>query len=1566
MRGDFSVLYFDPHEHERGVAPAAKGVLRNVNGVLHQQGRVMSDADLTESDLIDLGWESQAGRDIIGAGIAAVPATDPNGFRIDSAFVTNGDIHVMVRPGRAWADGILTRLAGDAADPTAAVERLATYLGPPLSTPMPTSAQIDNGIRDAVILEISEEALHGFQYPDRLIEPALGGPDTAERAFVNVRFRLLRLEDGEDCTTILGKLKDDPSAKGKLSVSLAPTVAIAGDCPVVGGGGYTGFEHNLYRIEIADTNGPARFKWSQWNGGLAGRGRFDATVTPPRVYLDAGRAAIVNSGLAEFYLEALQYDEFAGTWNVVYGAKATLNTDHDLELAVPAGFGTLPSTTGSVFFRLWNGIAEIAAFSNAAIPVELRDGIRLVFEPPAAGDFRPGDYWTFPVRAGEIANPSVLIDAAPPTGVVYHRVPLAEINWTGRRNTTISGTIEDCRKRFRPLTNQKICCTFLIGDGISSFGDFNSLEEAAAHLPAGGGELCLLPGLHRANLTLDGRRNVTIHGCERRSVLLPRTETRIQPIVSLVDCTGIHIRDLDLITYDGIAIAIEGRREGSCRDVRIHDTRVIARTNAIRATNAAELLISNNRLHLLDTPAGLATISVAADDTLIERNTLLMVPFIEPPGQPDEPDDDPTRDPADPCAKPEVLYRFPKFILLYATKVWMLQLAMLVPKQPYRAIGGIHVRAGCERVRILENKIVGGAGNGITLGGDLDPVILTREPAPRLELRANAAETAETPVAVNVTESEQFLALVQDENGRPVPDVDVYLESAVTAMDRSDAQGMVSIKAARGAYTLAVAPAYRIVKVTEARDRGTLVNAITIAPRPLSKIRGFLHEITIEQNDVAMMGLSGIGFALRSGASVAGATTNIPANDPKGALLAYVDAAILNLALTPLLRASDPVRDLAILGNRLHDNLRNPFTDLMRREAQFIGRGGISLAVVDSVVISENHVYENGPNASDPVCGVFVGYGNDLEVGDNVLADNGAKATDFERDRQGGLRGGFYIRFAGALTASFATSTSRKPALRLHDNRVDQPAGRALTIYAFGPVSCNNNHLNSEFTGRFQFLDSFVGSVLILNLGGVHRLLSPLLGRYLATVDNFSARAEASLPGGETMFDDNYVRLGSVNRSLTSQLIGALDDLGYSANTASVFRPDPFFANAALLANTVRATASRFREDARRTISLLTIALRMNMTTLNQSDHCIVTRPIAGPNVLPTVNTPNQVLDNEFCSRQFAKPEGLAQFLVDVLRANAGEIGGTLPEGAFTTGELATLPRRYAAKAMQAVTETQVTATKAYQMEAHRLSAKLGAEHPNAMAMTARANAGAQAAPLMSAHAEAVTIIPPTADKSGATISGRLVSEKGQGQQGYTVELVRSNGRRAETLGITEASGFYSAVFDEARTATLEKEDKLFQRVLDSDGKEIHRDRTAITIKAGDDLQFTLVMPVRVVPRSVAIDGTVIYADRPSSSPPPRTPPSSPPPPSPPSAPPSPPPPPRPSPRSRGRSPTPPRQGTPLDELDIDEATRKKLEQADIDDVEGLLKTNRAKLAKIVGNRTKATKLLQLAKRLIG
>jgi hypothetical protein len=1515
MQGDFSVLPFDPRRHDKPAATPADGVLRNLNGVLHQQGRVTLDADGLDGQLLELDWQGQAGRDIIGAGICAVPAADPDAFRVEAAFVSGGLVHVRLRPGRAWADGILTRLAGLPPDPKAAVERLATPFGPPIATP---PGPIGEGARDAVILDVSEESLHGFQYPARLIEAALGGPDTAERAFVNFRIRLLRLGEGEDCHTIGERLTDDPADRGRLTASLAPVVVIAGDCPVVGGGGYTGFEHCLYRIEIADTApaDPARFKWSQWNGGLVGRGSFDATTTPNRVMLDAGRAAIVHSGLTEFYLEALEYDALAGAWQVVYGTLATLNTEHDLELAAPASFGALPSTLEPVFIRLWNGIADIAAFPATGTPVELRDGIRLAFDAPGAGNYRPGDYWTFPVRAGGVANPDTLVDDAPPLGIVYHRVPLAEIHWTAGPNNDMSATIEDCRQTFPPLTaGRRSCCTFLVGDGISSFGDFNSLEEAAAHLPAAGGELCLLPGLHRANLRLEGRRAIRIHGCAWRTLVIPRAETRAQPLLHFIDCDGIDVCDLDLLTFDGIAVRIDGTVEGRCRELRIHRTRMIARTNAIRATNAAELVIANNRLHLLDTSDGRATISSAADDVLIERNTLLLLPFVERP--PNDDGGQPPDDPADPCADPLVLYLRPAWLRTYALGAWSLSPAALAAPAPYRALGGIHVRAGSERVRILENRIAGGAGNGITLGGDIDP-----PEGPSIPIGLDTRSAAPPPPLVRLG-SAPFVARMEDEAGQPLTGVDLFLEADSAGGDRSDAMGMVSVKMAPGSYRATVAPPYGIARIADARDEAGPLSVVTLVRvNRAASVRGFLHQIGIERNDVAMMGLSGIGFALRAGAlpGEPAPPTALPL-DPREALLAALDAVLLNMGITPLLRATDPVRDLVIENNRLHDNLRNPFTREMLAQAALIGRGGISLAIVEAAAIRANHIERNGTNSAgsaDPACGVFVGYGDNLELTDNLILDNGMVG----RGANPGIRGGVYIRFAAALTARLSNATGRHPALRVHDNRVDQPAGRALTAYAFGPVSVANNHLNSELAGVGSAIDPLVGTALLYNLGGIHRAALRLQRGLLNHVAAYTVLAERALPGGETLFEANFLRHGIENRTLTSQLLLCLDDLGYDGNTSSSYRADPLFANALLAADTVRATGSRFREDAARTISLLTLGTRMNMTTQNQADHCIVARPPAGPGPLPTVDQPNQVLDPR-CGELFGARDAPGHALFGMLRAGA-EPGGAPAADDFDAAGLEAVARAGHARAAGVVAASGAALAMAHYEEAGRLASRHGAGHPLAEALAQQAQSGLPAAAVLAASAETLGIAEPGLPKGGATLAGRVVNDRGQGLAGYGVELLRQNGDPVEAVGLTDAAGVFSAGYDARHTAALQGQGLLRARVLDREGRELVRGEAALQFAPEAQLRLTLVVLLRTVPRAPGGNCTV-----------PEGPPAHPP------------------------------THTPLDRMNLDERTRKQLARAHIDDVESILALTPEKLAGIVGTAERAQELIDAARALL-
>ncbi len=258
MRGDFSAW-----NKERS---------HNFRGTLHQQGRVLLDRDWNAQTEIMVEWQETAARDAFGAGVAAVPADAPQSFKVISAEITGGEVKITLKKGRVWADGLLAELFKDANSPMLkmgldAVVRTATYLGPPIQSSPGPGAIPSVGDVDAVILETWLEELSPFQDTDLLIEPALGGVDTTERVQTAFRFRLYRNAVGDTCDSIISKLKDDSRAKGKLTAELISTVTIDGDCPVVESGGFTGFEHRLYRIEIADTDRAdpeSYFKWSHF------------------------------------------------------------------------------------------------------------------------------------------------------------------------------------------------------------------------------------------------------------------------------------------------------------------------------------------------------------------------------------------------------------------------------------------------------------------------------------------------------------------------------------------------------------------------------------------------------------------------------------------------------------------------------------------------------------------------------------------------------------------------------------------------------------------------------------------------------------------------------------------------------------------------------------------------------------------------------------------------------------------------------------------------------------------------------------------------------------------------------------------------------------------------------------------------------------------------------------------------------------------------------------------------------------------------------------------------------
>jgi hypothetical protein len=1131
MRGDFS-SWRDEHK-------------QNFVGVLHQQGRVLLDADWNAQTELTNDWQDTAGMDIIGAGVAAVPSDRPNSFQITGAEVKTlpDRVELTVTPGRLWADGLLYRLEG----PVAGVKRTALYLESPIQDPtagFPTIAGTPP-TRDAVVLEVWREELSAFQLPELLFEPALGDPDTTERVLTSAAFRLFRLDADDTCESIIDRLKDNFDNKGKLTVTLQPLVSSGTpDCPLVAGGGYTGFEHNLYRIEIAnvDVNTPM-FKWSQYNGGIVGRGKFNSAVNPKTVAIHANLQAIINSGLTSCYLEALEFDPSPlgnlGRWRISYGAKATVGSDGVITLNNATAFGAVPTSSEDVFFRLWNGIELISDFSGGL--VALQDGILLDFDAVAPGKYTPRDYWTFPVRAGEIKNNPPLIAHQPPQGIHYHRVPLAELTWNS--NPIAGVDIEDCRRVFQPLTKVATCCTYRVGDGVHSHGDFTEIQEAINHLPANGGEICVLPGNYEENVRINARRNITIKGCGTRSRVFSAPRGNLlhaAPVIHVIGSQNIKIQSLLIEADDtGVGILIEGAipsiinrsaRVLPTLDVTLENLLVRAATRcAIEVQGALNVIIRRCRIEMKDVPSARPGIFFIGEDSLIEENVIIVV-------------DDKRR-----------IGGF-NFI------------SPLDPDQAttaHAALGGLQLGGTCERIRVINNVIARGIGNGITLGSlrtiDGNGRLLPEEPEPE-------------------------------------PDPCDPCRPGDSSVPPGDEGGTRTVSA------------------------------------------GDLYEILIERNRIFNMGLNGIGvvgfFDIRNAVGAAQLIT---------------------------------VNGLHILGNEISRCLSRPLRDITTKLQTFLGYGGISLASVLDLIVRDNFIENNGPDYRQPVCGIFLLHGEGVDISRNLIQNNGARTEEPASSAKPGPRGGIFIlsclapsdRVPQRISSQGETLPNGVPALKVHENVVSAPLGRALTVLAaLGPVSVVGN----QFTSREIELSAItVATVLILNLGHAidesSRLRSfqtlnkgqqatatdpaATTGRLNATVVTTDAAVAVprQLINGSVLFTNNQCMLQSIepqgNRLAAigqtggfvfgaSIAIVTFDDIGFHDNQCECLLAQArLLTDVGLLAlMSVRASDNRFKEIVRGVaFSAITFG-RLNMTTDNQATHCLL---IAGP-AATRVNTPNTIL----------------------------------------------------------------------------------------------------------------------------------------------------------------------------------------------------------------------------------------------------------------------------------------------------------------------------------------------------
>lgn len=1267
---------------------------RSLSGVLHQQGRVLLDRDWNDQTRITNDWQDRAARDIIGSNLLAIPANSSEAFLVTDAKVDGSRVLLKVNPGSGWTDGLLVHLASDVT-----VEWDATYLPAPFNDPSVSVTDITEGIRDAVVLEVWRETLNAFQVPKELIEPALGGVDTTERIQTSIRFRLMRLDKKDTCNTIATELKEGIPGKGRLTVTLQPTNVIPGDCPVVEGGGYVGFEHALFRIEIADTDGTDTwFKWSQFNGGLVGRGEYDATEK--KFTITDNDQAIKMSGLTEFYLEVVEFNEQQGCWLPHYGAEVILDND-DLNVTTEH-LTVAPVPAGRVFFRLWNKIEKVINYPVTVAPADpqgLTDGIRLEFD---SGSYRPGDYWTFDVRAGEIANPDTLIDDQPPDGVEYHRVPVAILNWNAaKENSFADDEIDDCRDVFRPLSKQATCCSLVVGDGVQSFGDFNSVEEALHHLPKSGGEICLLPGEHKTNTVIAFRKNIKIKGCGPKTLVVPRQATSKEPIFTIKESAGITLEHMELVTFEGSAIVGFGAHSGKLEGITIHHNRILAAVRGIDLTEGYAIKIQNNRIRLLDKQDGDVGIFLEATDGLIERNNIGVIPAGTTP-EPDPDDDDIPEDPTDPCADPQSVYTHRPYLLKYVAFIWAYVITVFFPENPYAALGGIQIASGSENIKVLENVINGGAGNGITLGSGIN-----LEPD---QPREREGGDLEGDRSFQIEHKADIISGYVTEEGVPVNGISLMftnIEDSTSVPSTSEEYGYYSAIAPPGIYEVTTPdPSYQItgIEIEDLVEFGVAHNITVKAVEPeemdLFDILAFIYEVSIDQNKISNMGSSGIGIPEIALDQLTKLLKMTSSNKSQGLLRVTYYLGILTGSFGGYLI------DLEIYRNQIFNCLQNDQSPNKRKTAPFPrGAGGISLGLCEGLSIRENRIEDNGRVHLEPVCGIFIGFGDQVDISHNKVINNGPldpNRSDWLSGIEPGARGGIVLNLVSSLSIlnyflqQEDVIANAGPAARIHDNVVNQPVGQALRMLAYGPVSVLDNYFNSELTGRDK-VELVAGTVLISNIGESRLAARGYIATNIKSQKLYVAGESAGLPigssdldaksnisigkdakrlsqaNGNTLFANNQIRNGPSNLSTFSQVINApKGDIGYSDNQsednsriqipAGANKLLAKNANTLLWGGTVRANSSRFEEPQILIssadplfASLIVQSKYMNTTTVNQADHCIVTYNDS-ETTWPTVADGNLIFDPRGCKARILEVfEVASKIYVEGSYAYAGE-----------------------------------------------------------------------------------------------------------------------------------------------------------------------------------------------------------------------------------------------------------------------------------------------------------------------
>jgi hypothetical protein len=1122
---------------------------KRYSGVRMQQGRVLTDDDFNQQEVINHEDKRLMRKDVIGTA-----GSPDRGFAISNADDTGG-IDFQINAGVFYLGGVRVELHQQQ---TFRLQK-DWLQNPDISPPVGER-------QDMAYLEVWQQNVSAVE-DEELFETALGGPDTTTRRRTMCRVRLAENVGSGYCAeawatvkahieaSVGGQFRENHALSSDADLTIGYENNGDGEdlCSPSAIAGYLGAENQSIRVQLTDSS---HFTWGFDNGAPLYRVNLeDAGSTRNTIKLltepkdqahwpKAGQiveiipwSAVLENGekLAE-ELEPGHFSTLTGSYdpdtNMITLATALPDpygneweSRSDVADLRKTRFGTedLDNIHGYFFMRVWDRGADQLSDPQIQItntPLVLGNtGLNVTF----TGTHRlPGDYWIISARphTPDQVYPWQLEVSRGSEGYRRFYAPLGIIHWN--EPDTGDHIIYDCRRTFRPLTDQNGCCIFTVGDGVKSRGDFNSIEEAVRHLPIEGGRICVLPGVHHANIKIGHRQNIHFTGCKKQSIVHPKIQSPDDPVFHLIACQNIRIDDLTLVTHNGEAIMVtdSNHYKNTSTGIHIETNHILALTHAIfvqvdnQRSGKNDIRIINNEIAMLDKINGGVAIYTQADDVLIDNNRIVVIPA--PDAESSDGDQDPDAPPWiiwNPCEDGSSYYQQYTFMINLVMRVFGFMQKVWFEQQnqhQYIARGGIQIGGGSELVSIKNNQIVGGLGNGITLGSLPDAISQGHEQHIFLK------DITEQERKILLEELEAYLYDIRIEN------------NTITNMGLSG----IGVPAFMHSEKIGVMLSVEEVLIRE--------NVITQCA----------HQLPDRDSAMAMeSGFGGIVLAAAENIIISQNRIedngNFEVMPVCGVLLLYGE-------------------NVDISGNRIHHNGPADEEDLDFEKGL---RGGIVVAMsfkqlqradgIPAVKVHNNIVTQPLGQAL-----MIIALGPVSVVG-NQFTSQGVD-----------LKANSYSIFAGAI---FILNLG-----------ISQDLMATMLLSSFKYIAANNLYMEQTTT--------------LAKGGNITSAAQGLTGllKYLY------------LPSGNVLFTSNQTTLDLqsplIDFAFSAQAIASLDDIGYNNNQSDCRSfIDILFTDVALLGTTIRSNNNRFQEGITVTISSLFSFGMMNTAVTNQSTHCLFT-----------------------------------------------------------------------------------------------------------------------------------------------------------------------------------------------------------------------------------------------------------------------------------------------------------------------------------------------------------------------